>query len=153
MKPTPISSAPPRLSLAANNTHYTGDWGHGALTLASSRLWLYTSQECDVSYHFCAQFQTISDLRWDEASAIIPREWLLGKEAIWVEALRCWESRPKEMSLSRRENSHHQAQNRCRVPGNRLMMVFRNKSLSWTSNYTQKQASQTSWNNITDLKW
>ena len=86
-------------------------------------------------YHFCAQFQTISDLRWAMASAIIPREWLLGKEAIWVEALRCWESRPKEMSLSRRENSHHQAQNRCRVPGNRLMMVFRNKSLSWTSNY------------------
>ena len=108
-----VDLTPPRLSLAANNTHYTGDWGHGPargrrhqpaldcdFTPARNVMWADT---------FVLNFKLFQI--WGEASAIISREWFLGKEAIWVETLGCWESRPKEMSLSRRENCQHQAQN------------------------------------------
>ena len=76
---------PPRLSLAANNitiaiTQVTG--ARGRLdTSASSRSGDFTpTRNVECGCHFSAQqFQTISDI---EGEAIIPREWLLGKEAI-----------------------------------------------------------------------
>ena len=89
---------PPRLSLAANNitiaiTQVTGARGRTD-TSASSRSGDFTPARnvecgCHFSLHSLELFQ-ISEPR--RLSAIIPREWLLGKEAIWVEALGCWES-------------------------------------------------------------